>query len=807
MKAGNRSLSKLAACVIVAVSFLRGPFCPIAATAEWVDNFTSDSILNTALWTTDSGLLSALAVASSDVGSTLITPTLSFGPTGMQMSGVNSTYELAGIQSLSTFAPPITLNITVAGTVANGNPFDVFLVSSDLSQRIDISGNLNSANGDYYGVWVNYTGSGLGLWQLGDLFYGSPSTGVFYTIQISVGTDGNASISLADANGNTLASQDGLPVGTGPFYIVLAQREGLPYTVGPNVAIWQSASVTASGSSEIGSLAIPCINGLQVEINGAPLPAGPLTSINWDWGDGQQTVQWAPGSHTYSSAGQYLVTMTLNYTNGTTASATGTVSVAPGVLSNCDALQISAGQGGTVSYQCSVGSGTVPSGGDVTLQRCYGGDTLLVANPGPTFGFSDWSVSSGISVINGTPLTSNSIYVAVGTNSQIAANFSVGCDQTTPSRFHLRVPAKVKWFDTGLDLFEGEAATITASGTISVGALNPTYKSETPVGQPGVTPLGTPVLAPNLTAWSLVGRVGSSGAPFEIGTGTNFFVSGNGRLYVSVNDNLFSDNSGDWSVSASIAGGPCMVWNDEFIGASGSPPDTTHWDYDLGYGLWGNDEQETYTSDAENAHLDGHGHLVITAIKGSGGSYSSARITTKDHFPIQYGMIEARMRLPVGRGIWPAFWMLGSDIDTNAWPACGEVDIMENVETNGCDGDWIGPTRVQSSLHGLPNTNGPCMLYSFRNGQSVKQYHTYGVIWTPRQIQFFVDDPGNIFGSFTRDEVAGQGVNWAFDHPFYLLLNLAVGGTNSWSGAPDKHTKFPAKMLVDYVRVYQWNMR
>jgi hypothetical protein len=202
------------------------------------DNFAADSGLNLSLWTTQSSFLNALAA---NISSTFLTPTLSFSSVGMEMSGVNDTYKFTGISSLATFAPPFTLSTTVEGIQAHGNPFAVYLVNSDLSQGFNIEGNLNSENGNYYGIWINSVGN--------NLFYKNPNIGMRYTIQVSVGVDGSASASLKDSSGVVLASQTGLQVGTGPFYVVLGQREGLPYTVGPNVAVWQSVTVNGGASS------------------------------------------------------------------------------------------------------------------------------------------------------------------------------------------------------------------------------------------------------------------------------------------------------------------------------------------------------------------------------------------------------------------------------------------------------------------------------------------------------------------------------------------------------------------------------
>jgi hypothetical protein len=217
---------------------------PLPALSQLTDDFTTDNNLNTTLWTTSSDFLSALASASSSPPAQWLTPTLNFGSAGMQMSGVNDIYEFTGIQSHSTFASSFTFNTTVMGTDAHGFAFDVYIISGDLSKYFVVGGNLNPANGSYYGMWVNYSGSGTPLGDAPqDLLYGRPSTSVFYTIQMSVDTVGNGSVSLLAPDGGTLASQSGLAVGTGSFYVVLAQREGLPFVTGPNVAVWQSVAI------------------------------------------------------------------------------------------------------------------------------------------------------------------------------------------------------------------------------------------------------------------------------------------------------------------------------------------------------------------------------------------------------------------------------------------------------------------------------------------------------------------------------------------------------------------------------------
>jgi uncharacterized protein (TIGR03437 family) len=233
-----------------------------------------------------------------------------------------------------------------------------------------------------------------------------------------------------------------------------------------------------------------------------------------------------------------------------------------------------------------------------------------------------------------------------------------------------------------------------------------------------------------------------------------------------------------------------LVWSDEFNGPAGSQPNPTYWTYDLGTDCCGNAELETYTNAAANAHMDGLGHLDIHVENPSPGVYTSGRIKTEGLYGVEYGRIEARIKVPFGQGMWPAFWMLGNNISTVNWPACGEIDIMENV--------GFTPAIAYGSLHGPDNYNATAQ-YQLTSGNLADDFHVFAIEWSPGQVAFYVD--GNLYETDLQSD-AGSG--WVFDvpnNPFFIILNVAVGG--DWAGPPDATTQFPQDMLVDYVRVYQ----
>jgi beta-glucosidase len=243
-----------------------------------------------------------------------------------------------------------------------------------------------------------------------------------------------------------------------------------------------------------------------------------------------------------------------------------------------------------------------------------------------------------------------------------------------------------------------------------------------------------------------------------------------------------------------------LVWSDEFEGEAGTPINPDNWTAEIGGHGWGNNELEYYTDRPENASLDGNGNLAIVARRENPADYSchygtcqytSARLLTRDHFEFTYGRVEARLRIPYGQGVWPAFWMLGANIGSAGWPNSGEIDIMENVghEMNTVHGTIHGP--------GYSGANGRGAAYPSETPFS-DDFHVYAVEWTETEIRWYVD--GNLYNTITQEDLGTR--RWVFDHDFFILLNVAVGGL--WPGLPDDTTVFPQTMLVDYVRVYQF---
>ena len=242
-----------------------------------------------------------------------------------------------------------------------------------------------------------------------------------------------------------------------------------------------------------------------------------------------------------------------------------------------------------------------------------------------------------------------------------------------------------------------------------------------------------------------------------------------------------------------------LTWSDEFNGPDGSAVDRSKWVFETGGNGWGNQELEYYTDRVENASIH-NGNLVIMAMSekftgpdGVTRNYTSARLKTLGKFSQAYGRFEARIRIPFGQGLWPAFWLLGDDFPKLGWPACGEIDIMENIGKE--------PAMIHGSIHGPGYTGGTGLEAPYTlpaKQRFADDFHIFAIEWDPDSVSFYVDQ--DLYVRRTRADLQ-PGWKWVFDKPYFVILNLAVGG--DWPGDPDSTTVFPQTMLVDYVRVYE----
>lgn len=245
-----------------------------------------------------------------------------------------------------------------------------------------------------------------------------------------------------------------------------------------------------------------------------------------------------------------------------------------------------------------------------------------------------------------------------------------------------------------------------------------------------------------------------------------------------------------------------QTWSDEFNGPAGQAPDAGKWGRDVGGGGFGNNELQYYTNGNANAATDGAGNLVITAKRENPAGYqcwygacqyTSARLLTANTFTQRYGRFEARIKVPFGQGIWPAFWMLGNDLGSVGWPTSGELDIMENIGRE--------PGTVHGSAHGPGYSGGNPLTgsYTLPGGQRLTDaFHTFAIDWGPDSVTWYIDNIA--YSTKTRADVGSN--RWVFDHPFFIILNVAVGG--NWPGSPDGSSTYPQQMLVDYVRAFAW---
>lgn len=279
----------------------------------------------------------------------------------------------------------------------------------------------------------------------------------------------------------------------------------------------------------------------------------------------------------------------------------------------------------------------------------------------------------------------------------------------------------------------------------------------------------------------------------ELSNPKNCTIAGGAAQLIIITEdgtNLSTDTTGYYTPLSYP--GYSLKWSDEF---SGDKVDPNSWNFETGNGDngWGNHELEYYTNSAKNVFIS-NGNLIIEARKESinGFNYSSSRMTTQNKKAFTFGRIDIRAKLPIAKGMWPALWMLGSNISTVSWPACGEIDIMELIGTD--------PNTIHSTLHwgaSLQSHASKGSGYTSTSGDFSQKFHVFSTVWVKDSIKFLVDD--HLFLSTSKTDVGTA--NYPFNDPQFFIFNLAVGG--DWPGPPDDATAFPQRMFVDYVRVFQ----
>ncbi len=358
-----------------------------------------------------------------------------------------------------------------------------------------------------------------------------------------------------------------------------------------------------------------------------------------------------------------------------------------------------------------------------------------------------------------------------------------------------------------IDDFEaGVPVGLNVSGNVTVTAK--TVLATDPLAVPGQNPDNTILdVSYNLAAGTTGGFTREFDTPqdFSQSDGVSFWFNGTGSgktiTFTLLDNNVTNTVPADWT----------LAWSDEFSGTNGAAPNPANWGYDLGGGGWGNNEWEYYTDSRDNSALDGSGNLVISAKANTNPAYTctsssptgpggpcyatSARLLSAGKQEFAFGRVEARLQIPKGQGIWPAFWMLGNDIfTTNPWPASGEIDIMENIGKPSEQG------KVYGTIHG-PGYSGGSGIGGSRDITPTvlaDNFHVYAIEWEPTAIRWYLD--GYNYFTATKSMIP-VGTKWVFDHPFFIIMNIAVGG--NWPGYPDGTTVMPQMMKVDYVRVYQ----
>jgi beta-glucanase (GH16 family) len=346
-------------------------------------------------------------------------------------------------------------------------------------------------------------------------------------------------------------------------------------------------------------------------------------------------------------------------------------------------------------------------------------------------------------------------------------------------------------------LVVGCAPSSSSGGRPSTGAAGTTGAAGATAGTTG-TAGGTAGATGTGGSTGAAGTTGAGGATGTAGSGSGAGgTTGTAGTSGAGGDPADAGAITDAAPDGDPLAGWTLSWSDEFNTVAGTKPNPQYWGYDLGGGGWGVAQLQVYTNTAANAATDGQGNLALAAIKDAAGNFTSARIKTQGKFEQAYGRFEMRAKVSTGNGMWPAFWMLGNNFGPTPWPDCGEIDIMEIRGT--------APLTNLGSLHG-PGYSGMHPLtghYSLPDGGAIlsDDFHTYTIEWETNVVRFYVDD--NLYETRTPADIptdAGANAKWVYDHPFFILINLAVGGR--FPGPPDG-TTFPQTMLIDWVRVYK----
>jgi len=478
-------------------------------------------------------------------------------------------------------------------------------------------------------------------------------------------------------------------------------------------------------------------------------------------------------------------------------------------------VSASSASSGAVTYSVTSGPATI-SGATVTITGV--GSVALAASQAATSTYTAATASTSFTVNGEAPTLT---FAAIPAQTFGNPPFTVSASSASSGAITYSVTS-------GPATIAGSTVTLTGSGTVDLQAsqvASGNYAAATAIATFTVNPAAT--VAPSITTSSSNGAQNGAVIVSLASTTPNATIyytldgstpTTSSQIYVApmlvssditVNAIAVATGFGNSAVatkafSASIPSGT-LVWSDEFAntGTSVASPNPSIWTYDTGNSGFGNSELENYCAwgsttspcnpSSPNAFIASGGGLNIVAENPAAGTYTSARLKTQGLFSFQYGRLEARMKLPEGQGLWPAFWLLGNNISTIDWPACGEIDVMEHID--GSNPENEGFDWVQGSIHGT-GLNGGIQYHP--TGFSAADWHIYGMIWSKGKIEFYVDHPANVYTSFTPETQAGT---WPFDAgPQFILLNLAVGG--DWPGAPNNKTAFPSEVQVDYVRLY-----